>query len=302
MQDNQGKTTSISYVDGGPGGERLSARHVKRTLRARYMPAVLISMIVVPMLVILGFFAAVPVKGAGPLAPTLGTAQNYAVLAGTTITNVGSTTSITGSIGVAPGTAITGITTGMVTGTIDKHNNSANASQIALTAAYNQAADLATGQNVVTGDIGSTTPLAPGLYNSTTSIEITAENLTLNGLATDVWVFQMASTLTVASNRAVHLTGGAVAANVFWQVGSSATLGTYSSFNGTIMAKTSITLDTGAKLNGRALAENGAVTLDTNIIINPSGTVIPEFSQVLIPLVGMMFVVGIVSKVRNQKK
>lgn len=266
------------------------------------MPAVLISMIVVPMLVILGFFAAVPVKALGPTAPTLGTAGNYAVLAGTTITNTGSTTSITGAIGVAPGTSITGITIGMVTGTIDRNNASSIAAKAALTTAYNFAAALTTGKIVVSGDIGSATPLAPGLYNSTSSIAITAVNLTLNGAAGDVWVFQMVSTLDVASNRAVHLTGGATADHVFWQVGSSATLGVRSSFNGTIMAKTSITINHDAELDGRALAMNGAVTLDTNIIINPSGTVIPEFSQVLIPLVGMMFVVGIVSKVRNQKK
>ena len=265
------------------------------------MPAVLISMIVVPMLVILGFFAAVPVKALGPTAPTLGTAANFAVLGNSTVTNTGATTHITGDVGLSNGTSITGLLSSQVTGTFQIHNATANASQIALLAAYNYAAGLTVGSIAKSGNLGGQT-LVAGLYTSTSSLAISSGNLTLSGSATDVWIFQMGSTLTVTVGRAVNLTGGAVAANVYWQVGSSATLGVDSKFVGTIMALASITIETGATLNGRALAHDGAVTMDTNTIIKPITTVIPEFSQVLVPLIGMMFVIAIVSKVRNQKK
>jgi uncharacterized repeat protein (TIGR01451 family) len=121
----------------------------------------------------------------------------------------------------------------------------------------------------VAGDLGGLT-LPPGLYNSTTTLGITG-NLKLDGGGNpySVFIFQVGSTLTTASGSQVILQNGANAANIFWQVGSSATLGTYSAFNGTILAQTSITLTTGAQLNGRALAGSGAVTLDSNTITNP---------------------------------
>jgi len=138
--------------------------------------------------------------------------------------------------------------------------------QIDLTTAYNDAAGRSVGAVTVAGNLGGQT-LTPGLYKSTSSLEISSGDLTLDaqGDANAVFIFQMASTLTTTS-RQVILSGSAQAANVFWQVGSSATLGTTSVFKGNILAITSITLATGATLDGRALARNGAVTLDTNTI------------------------------------
>jgi uncharacterized repeat protein (TIGR01451 family) len=123
----------------------------------------------------------------------------------------------------------------------------------------------------VAGDLGGQT-LAAGLYKSTSSLGITGV-LTLNGTANSVFIFQIASTLTTATGSQVALTGGVTAANIFWQVGSSATLGTYSIFNGTILAQVSVTVATGAVLTGRALARTGAVTLDTNSMVNPGAPV-----------------------------
>jgi hypothetical protein len=133
-----------------------------------------------------------------------------------------------------------------------------------LTAAYIDAAGR-TGPTIVSGDLGGQT-LVAGLYKSTSFLDITGV-LTLTGPG--VFIFQVGSYLTTATSSQVVLTGGALASNIFWQVGSSATLGTYSTFNGTIMAYASVTLDTSAVLNGRALAQTGAVTLDTNSAVNP---------------------------------
>jgi hypothetical protein len=121
----------------------------------------------------------------------------------------------------------------------------------------------------VAGDLGGQT-LTPGLYKSTSSLGITGVlRLDGQGDANSVFIFQVGSALTTLSGSQVILQGSAQAANIFWQVGSSATLGTNSVFNGTILAQTAITLTTGATLNGRALARTAAVTLDSNTIINP---------------------------------
>jgi hypothetical protein len=142
-----------------------------------------------------------------------------------------------------------------------------------LTTAYNNAAGAA-GGSILAPDIGGQT-LFPGVYKTTSaspSLGITG-NLTLDakGDPNAVWIFQIVSTLTTAStNSQVILMNGASSHNVFWQVGSSATLGTTTSFTGTIMAQASITLTTGAILNGRALARTGAVTLDTNTVVVPA--------------------------------
>src|SRR5207237_3022098 len=127
------------------------------------------------------------------------------------------------------------------------------------------------GAVTVAGNLGGQT-LTTGLYKSTSSLEISSGDLTLDaqGDANAVFIFQMASTLTTTSGRQVILSGGARAANVFWQVGSSATLGTTSVFKGTIMADQSITLTTGATLDGRALARIAAVTLDANVVTAPA--------------------------------
>ena len=127
--------------------------------------------------------------------------------------------------------------------------------QLDLTAAYNDAAGRTLGAVIVAGNLGGQT-LSPGLYKSTSSLEISSGDLTLDALGDPnaVWIFQMASTLTTTAGRQVILSGGAQAANIFWQVGSSATIGTTSVFKGNILAYTSITMNTGATLDGRALA------------------------------------------------
>jgi hypothetical protein len=148
--------------------------------------------------------------------------------------------------------------------------------QLDLTAAYNDAAGRTVGAIAVAGNLGGQT-LAPGLYTSTSSLEISSGDLTLDaqGDANAVWIFQMASTLTTTSGRQVILNGGAQAANIYWQVGSSATLGTTSVFKGNILALTSITVTTGATVEGRLLARNGAVTLDSNTIAIPNVVTAP---------------------------
>jgi hypothetical protein len=197
----------------------------------------------------------------------LGTAGNFGVLAGSAVTNTGPT-AVVGNLGVSPGTSVSGFPPGTVSG--GSHVGSdpvAVQAQTDLTAAYLNAQGRPPG-TVVSGDIGGQT-LAPGTYTSASTLGITGI-LTLNGAG--VYIFQIGSGLTTASASQVNLIGGATAANIFWQVGSSATLGTGSTFNGTIMAQASITVTTGAVLNGRALARTGAVTLDSNPLVNPSGS------------------------------
>jgi len=200
----------------------------------------------------------------------LGAADGFAVLAGSTVTNTGAT-SVTGDLGVSPGTAVTGFPPGTLDGT--RHAGDAAAAQAVadLTTAYNDAAGRTDGAVTVAGNLGGQT-LTPGLYKSTSSLEISSGDLTLDarGDPSAVFIFQMASTLTTTTGRQVILSGGARSGNIFWQVGTSATLGTTSAFHGTIMADQSITLDTGATLNGRALARVAAVTLDSNVIVKPA--------------------------------
>ena len=201
------------------------------------------------------------------IAPSLGSAQSFAVLGGSTVTNTGAST-ITGDLGVSPGAAVTGFPPGLVvSGTIHAADAVALAAQNSVTTAYNSLASQACTQDLTGQDLGGLT-LTAGVYCFTSSAQLTGA-LTLNaqGNANAVFIFKIGSTLTTASNATVAVINGGSRCNVFWQVGSSATLGTTTSFAGNILALTSITLNTGAAvINGRALARNGAVTLDTNVV------------------------------------
>jgi hypothetical protein len=204
----------------------------------------------------------------------LGTACSFGILGGSAVTNVvGTATTVSGDVGVWPGSAVTGFgPPAIITGTIFAGDATAQTAQGDLTTAYNNAAGAAGGA-VLPPDIGGST-LFPGVYKTTSaqpSLGITG-NLTLDGQGDPnaTWIFQIVSTLdTAAGNSQVLMIGGAQSHNVVWQVGSSATLGTNTIFEGTIMAQASVTLTTGATLNGRALARTGAVTLDTNTVVVP---------------------------------
>ena len=193
---------------------------------------------------------------------------NFAVLAGSTVTNTGPT-SVTGDLGVSPGTAVTGFPPGILIG--NQHAGDPTSAQgIAdLTTAYNDAAGRTLCPVSEAGDLGGLT-LGPGLYKSTSSLAISG-NLTLDAMGDGnaVFVFQMATTLAANIGSQIILAGGAKASNVFWQVGTSATLFSSASFQGTIMADQAITLNTGATLTGRALARIAAVTMDSNTIVTP---------------------------------
>jgi len=195
----------------------------------------------------------------------LGAARRYSVLAGSTVTSTGF--SVVGNLGLSPGSAVTGFPPGKMNGNAHIGDTSSVNAQLALTVAFNDAAGRSVGAIDVAGNLGGLT-LTPGLYKSTSSLEISSGDLTLDarGNPGAVFIFQMASTLTTTSGRQVILKGGARANHIFWQVGTSATLGTNSVFKGTIMADQSIALETGARLTGRALARVGAVTMDDNTI------------------------------------
>ncbi|WP_342357804.1 MULTISPECIES: ice-binding family protein [unclassified Nesterenkonia] len=198
----------------------------------------------------------------------LGTAGSYSVLGGQTVTNTGPTI-LSGDLGVSPGNAITGFPPGLVGGTTHAGDAEALQAQSDLVTAYNDVAGRAPTASIA-GDLGGQT-LVDGVYNSTGAIELTG-TLTLDGQGdpNSVFIFQVASSLITATSSNVSLINGAQACNVYWQVGSSATLGTGSTFVGSILALTSISATTGATVQGRALARNGAVTLDSNTFTTTS--------------------------------
>jgi LPXTG-motif cell wall-anchored protein len=212
-------------------------------------------------------------SGASAAQPTigLGTASTFAVLAGAGITNTGATTASGtngGNFGSSPNAAFTGSTLVTTTGTkyLSAVPQTASA-QIDLTTAYNDAAGR-TPVTTIASDLGGQT-LKQGVYNSASSIGLTG-TLTLDGEndPAAVFIFQAGSTLTTATSSRVLLINGAQPCNVFWQVGSSATFGTTSDFTGSVLALTSITANNNATFKGQLLARNGAVTLDSNTIVN----------------------------------
>jgi hypothetical protein len=225
------------------------------------------------LLALTAFAALLCAPRTGQATPILGMADSFTVLAGSTVTNTGTTT-IRGNVGVSPGSAVTGFPPGIVTaGTIHAADAVAGQAQVDNTTAYNGLKDMPFNFNLTGQDLGGKT-LISGVYHFDNSAQLTgALTLDAQGANNAFWVFQIGSTLTTASSSAINFinpgSNNGSDAGLFWQVGSSATLGTATAFEGNILALTSITLNTGVTdPNGRFLAQNGAVTLDTNVLSN----------------------------------
>jgi hypothetical protein len=239
-------------------------RRLRSVARGRLRPALFVALVTGASVLLAGGLASAAEAPVG-----LGTATSYAVLAGQGVTNTGSSV-INGDLGTCPNPSITGFPPGTVNGATHANDAAACQAKSDLVTAYNDAAGRAPNTTFPgPTDLGGMT-LVPGVYKSPTSLAITG-TLTLNaqGDANAVFIFQAGSTVITAVNSNVSLINGAQACNVFWQVGSSATLGVGSGFVGTVMALASITANTNATVQGRLLARDGATTLDTNTINRP---------------------------------
>jgi hypothetical protein len=238
------------------------------------------------MLLVSTMFTAGNAKDLAPV--DLGTAGNFAILTKTGVSAVPTNTAITGDIGVSPAarTYITGFsdtlfrdgtysTSYLVTGKIYAANNVVPTPANMTTAigdmetAYTDAAGRITPDFIElgAGNVSGMT-LKPGLYKWGTPVLITDKGVTLSGSAKDVWIFQIAGSLTLKNAAIIHLAGGALAKNIFWQVAGGVTLGTTAQFKGVALSKTAIVVQTGASVNGRLLAQT-AVTLDGNVVTEP---------------------------------
>lgn len=202
---------------------------------------------------------------AGP-SSILGAAQGFAVLGASTVTNTGASV-LTGDLGLSPGTSVTGFPPGTVVGTQHITDAAAAAAQVDATVAFVALQALPPTQDLTGQNLGGLT-LPPGTYKFTSSAQLTGVlTLDAGNDPSAVWVFQIGSTLTTASGSSVVLANGALAGNVFWQIGSSATLGTTTTFKGSIIAQASITANHLASVvDGRLIALTGAVTLDDNAV------------------------------------
>lgn len=204
-----------------------------------------------------------------PPVPSLGSAATFAVLGASTVTNTGASL-VTGDLGVSPGTAITGFPPGTVVGATHAGDATAAQAQTDASTAYNGLVGLTCGTTLTGHDLGGLT-LTPGTYCFASTAQLTgALTLDAQGNSNAVFTFQIGSTLTTAAGASVTVINGGTDCNVFWQVGSSATLGANTSFLGNILAEASITLGAASNITGRALALTAAVTMDTDSVSNTS--------------------------------
>ena len=225
-------------------------------------------------------------------ADLLGTASTFAVLGASTVTNTG-LSAIVGDVGVATGTSMTGFTPDMVTGgSFHSNDPAAIQAQADASSAYATLAAMTMTRDLTGLDLGGMT-LTPGVYRFGSAAQLNGL-LTLDGLgqAAPMFVFQVGTSLTTASASTMVLVDGATSGNVFFQVADSATLGTASIFAGTIIASASDTLTTGAEVQGRVIALNGAVGLDTNQIIVPAS--VPEPCSLI--LCGVAGIIGLAAR------
>jgi Ice-binding-like/WxL domain surface cell wall-binding len=224
-------------------------------MRSRRVPA----MVAVGWLVALGSLVSDAHATLGPAPVPLGGADGFAVMAGSTVTSAG-VSAVTGDLGLSPGTAVTGFPPGTINGTLHAGDATAVQAHADLATAYTDAVGRAPAVPIL-GDLGGVT-LTPGVYAAGAALTL-AGTLTLDaqGNPAAVFILQAGSTLGTAAGSQVNLAGGAQSCNVFWQVGSSATLGASSGLAGTILASTSISMVDGVTIDGRALARDGAVTM-----------------------------------------
>ncbi|MDT7723991.1 MAG: hypothetical protein QOI21_567 [Actinomycetota bacterium] len=248
----------MTHFNGSPG-RTLNRSRLATTLGLACATTLLIGLI------------SAPAANAVTPSVSLGSAATFAVLAGSTITNTGDTT-INGDLGLSPGTAVTGFPPGQVNGAVHAADSVAAQAKSDLDAAYVDAEGRPSTATVAV-ELGGTTK-TPGVYDSPAGTFGITGTLTLDagGDPNAVFIFKAASTLITASASSVNLVNGARSSNVFWKVGSSATLGTYSVLRGTVMALASITVTTGVTVDGRTLARTAAVTLDSDTITRPVST------------------------------